>query len=123
MQHMSISCRFSGFYIFSGADVDPDSENNRPTTEVLREMQGDFELLINKLADDNGRWGPVEWIEVSLADDYEDYEDSTLIEHFFRIQCELAEEEDTETTLEKVKIELQEYLQAYAPERLTVDGF
>ncbi len=118
---MNISCRFSGFYDFSGDDVNPDSENNRPTTEVLQEMQDDFELLINKLANDNEHWGPVEWIEVSLADDYEDYEDSTLIEHFFRIQYAL-DEEDIETTLEKVKTELQEYLQEYGPERLTIDA-
>lgn len=116
---MNISCRFSGHYDFSGDNLDPDYENHRPTTKVLQEMQGYFESSVGKLANDNGRWGPIKWVEVSLADDYEDYEDSALIEHFFRIQYEFGEE-DTEKALERVQTELLEYLQDYGPENLIV---
>lgn len=114
-----ISCRFSGFYNFLGEDIDPDSADERPTTKALQEMQEQFELSVNELIDKDERWGEIKWIQVSLADDYEDYEDSTMIEHFFRVQYEPAED-DIDLTLVNLTIELQEHFQEYRPQDLTV---
>ena len=120
-----VSYRFFEHITFSDADLEPDSEDGQPTSEVLAELEKDFTKAVHD-ALSTGRWGRVDWVEVDVGDDNDDYEDSTQIEYFFRAECLLTEQEVekdadsrvitrpvlriTQDAVNKLKSELQESL-------------
>lgn len=92
LYHCEVSFRFFEYFGFAESDLEPDSEDGQPTSAVKEELNKDFKEAVHG-ALSTGRWRRVNWVEVSVGDDNEDYEDSTQIEYFFRAECTLTEQE------------------------------